>query len=248
MNTSSFSVRRPVASGLTIRPPSPGHLIPPKTITPTNPNQPRSYATSPTHSTRSTSTQGVTGRRGSSDTTSGGSGPPVPAKGDKEKKLPHPPWISPSKRGEKGYAGAYDNKLVSYSIQWIWSRAYRSGIIDGITSPTYTPLTHAHRELFDSLESSLLDRPGLRPKSPPPSYRNQETTFNPIIDIFSFGSSWISDSPARWYRPLVSWNGVDGRESKSGRNDGLFECQFTMECASDACLAVIWGRRSEDLH
>lgn len=113
MNTSSFSVRRPVASGLTIRPPSPNHLIPPKTITPTNPNQPR-YSTSPTHSTRSTSTQGnANGRRGSNDTSNSAYGPPVPAKGDKDKKLPHPPWISPSKRGEKGYAGAYDNKLVS---------------------------------------------------------------------------------------------------------------------------------------
>jgi hypothetical protein len=40
-------------------------------------------------------------------------GPPVPAKGDKDKKLPQPPFISPGKRGEKGYAGAYDNKLVS---------------------------------------------------------------------------------------------------------------------------------------
>jgi hypothetical protein len=114
MNTSSFSVRRPVASGLTIRPPSPNHLIPPKTITPTNPNQSRPHAASPTYSTRSTSTQGnVGGRRGSNETSNSGMGPPVPAKNDKDKRLPNPPWISPSKRGEKGYAGAYDNKLVS---------------------------------------------------------------------------------------------------------------------------------------
>ena len=43
-----------------------------------------------------------------------GLGPPVPAKGDNNKKLPQPPWISPGKKGEKGYAGAYDNKLVSF--------------------------------------------------------------------------------------------------------------------------------------
>jgi len=115
MNTSSFSVRRPVASGLTIRPPSPNHLIPPKANTPTNPNQSRPHAASPTYSTRSASTQSnVGGRRGSNDASYGGGGPPVPAKGDKDKKLPNPPWHSPGKRGEKGYAGAYDNKLVSY--------------------------------------------------------------------------------------------------------------------------------------
>ena len=114
MNNSSFSVRRPVASGLTIRPPSPNHLIPPKTITPTNPNQSRPHAASPTYSTRSSSTQGnIGGRRGSNETSISGMGPPVPAKGDKDKKLPQPPFISPGKRGEKGYAGAYDNKLVS---------------------------------------------------------------------------------------------------------------------------------------
>jgi hypothetical protein len=114
MNNSSFSVRRPVASGLTIRPPSPNHLIPPKSITPTNPNQSRPYAASPTYSTRSSSTQGnVGGRRGSNETSNSGMGPPVPAKGDKDKRLPQPPFISPGKRGEKGYAGAYDNKLVS---------------------------------------------------------------------------------------------------------------------------------------
>jgi len=115
MNNSSFSVRRPVASGLTIQPPSPNHLIPPKTITPTNPNQSRPHATSPTYSTRSSSTQGnIGGRRGSNETSISGMGPPVPAKGDKDKRLPQPPFISPGKRGEKGYAGAYDNKLVSY--------------------------------------------------------------------------------------------------------------------------------------
>jgi len=53
------------------------------------------------------------GRRGSNETSISGMGPPVPAKGDKDKKLPQPPFISPGKRGEKGYAGAYDNKLVS---------------------------------------------------------------------------------------------------------------------------------------
>jgi hypothetical protein len=122
MNNSSFSVRRPVASGLTIRPPSPNHLIPPKTITPTNPNQSRPYAASPTYSTRSSSTQGnVGGRRGSNETSNSGMGPPVPAKGDKDKKLPQPPFISPGKRGEKGYAGAYDNKLVSCRLLFVQS-------------------------------------------------------------------------------------------------------------------------------
>jgi hypothetical protein len=50
-----------------------------------------------------------------------GDGPPVPAKTDK--RLPVPPWVSPSKRGESlskgGYAGAYDNKLVSSNAQVI---------------------------------------------------------------------------------------------------------------------------------
>ena len=117
MNTQSFSVRRPaVPSGLSIRPPSPGQLplLPPKIVTPTIPNQTRPHATSPTHSTRSNSTHG---RRASIETTRSGDGPPVPSKGEKDKRLPLPPWVSPSKRGEKGsYAGAYDNKLVSVYV------------------------------------------------------------------------------------------------------------------------------------
>lgn len=112
MNTQSFSVRRPaVPSGLSIRPPSLGQppLLPPKIVTPTIPNQSRQHATSPTHSTH--------GRRASIETTRSGDGPPVPSKGEKDKRLPLPPWVSPSKRGEKGsYAGAYDNKLVSVYV------------------------------------------------------------------------------------------------------------------------------------
>jgi hypothetical protein len=117
MNTQSFSVRRPaVPSGLSIKPPSPGQLplLPPKIVTPTIPNQNRPHATSPTYSTRSLSTHV---RGASIETTRSGDGPPVPNKGDKEKRLPLPPWVSPSKKGEKGsYAGAYDNKLVK--SQW----------------------------------------------------------------------------------------------------------------------------------
>jgi hypothetical protein len=132
MTTQSFAVRRPGAastlSNLSIRPPSPSNRPPPAIVTPTNPNQPRPLTTSPTHSTRSSSTQGNVGgsglnetfRRGSFDTTRNSDGPPVPAKTDK--RLPVPPWASPGKRGDshgsgKGsYAGAYDNKLVSYLV------------------------------------------------------------------------------------------------------------------------------------
>ena len=118
MTSPSFSVRRPGAANLSIRPPSPSHQPPPAIVTPQNQIQsPRPVIPSPTHSNRSSSTGAGGGaggndhpRRGSFETSRSGDAP--------SRRGQLPPWIgnlSPSRRGESkgGYAGAYDNKLVS---------------------------------------------------------------------------------------------------------------------------------------
>lgn len=163
MTTPSFSVRRPGAAHLSIRPPSPSPQAPPAIVTPQNQMQPpRPHVPSPTHSNNS-STGAAAGyggqagydhpRRGSFETSrSGDAGPSTIRRGQL------PPWIgnlSPSRRGESkgGYAGAYDNKLVSY-LQFLVTlrgQADVPGLIDSVTSTPYTPLvTHLRRFLHPS--------------------------------------------------------------------------------------------------
>lgn len=153
MTTPSFSVRRPGAANLSIRPPSPSHQPPPAIVTPQNQIQPpRPVIPSPTHSNRSSSTGAAAvgndhPRRGSFETSRSGDAP--------SRRGQLPPWIgnlSPSRRGESkgGYAGAYDNKLVSYHHRFFLARPEADviGLLDGLPPTPYTArIANLHRKL-----------------------------------------------------------------------------------------------------
>lgn len=156
MTTPSFSIRRPGAANLSIRPPSPSHPAPPAIVTPNNQIQPpRPNLTSPTHSNRSSSTGAAAGtgsndhpRRGSFETSRSGDGSGPSRRGQL------PPWIgnlSPSRRGEsKGsYVGAYDNKLVSFlTLQQVSPKLIFTGLIDCIPPATHpATITYVYRQL-----------------------------------------------------------------------------------------------------
>ena len=251
MNTQSFSVRRPaIPSGLSIRPPSPGQLplLPPKIVTPTIPNQSRSHATSPTHSTRSNSTHG---RRASIETTRSGDGPPVPSKGEKDKRLPLPPWVSPSKRGEKGsYAGAYDNKLVSVYVNRAYQEAYQQGVFYSLASTAYTTIiAHANRKLVHSLESDLSAYKIIRLEPTSSERQYQKTTLASVSTVNPYRPDWRSrHSASGWYGPIQRRDRLDGRGPHSRRDYGSFKRWLPMERIGTTCPPAVWRRGDQILN
>jgi len=119
MSSSSFSLCRPSAP-LSIYPPSPSAVSHPTITTPINPTTFSTSISSPRPPSPSNSTYSsskvpwLENRSRASSLDVPRDGPPVPSR--IEKRLPVPVGGPPSphnREGKGGYAGAYDNKLVS---------------------------------------------------------------------------------------------------------------------------------------